>query len=147
MPSLPRPCSTGYYTTPRPSGLKARATAPKTRSRSDPSFTAFSVDASDDVKYWAALKKVARSFLQNGRTPVLLLENATVPAWVWDLQHQRITNDEYPKPHDMTVSQKEDMGQAYVCHFNDIAVYEAPIQNGASLRDEEKQLLKTRGRR
>ena len=95
-------------------------------------LTTFSADGATASEYWKALSEAARTMKNSGLTPILLLENPTIPEWVWDWQHTRLSDEEYARPKDMSVTRREGMGKSYVCHFNEIAVYTAPIPAGAS---------------
>lgn len=92
----------------------------------------FSADGASASEYWKALNEAAQTMANSGLNPILLLENATIPGWVWDWQHTRLSDEEYARPQDMSVTRREGMGESYVCHFNEIAVYTAPIPAGAS---------------
>lgn len=92
----------------------------------------FSADGASASEYWKAMNEAAQTMANSGLTPILLLENATIPGWVWDWQHTRLSDEEYARPQNMAVTRREGMGGSYVCHFNEIAVYTAPIPAGAS---------------
>jgi hypothetical protein len=69
---------------------------------------------------------------EKGLKPMLLLENPTIPAWVWDWQHDPIGNRKFVRPEGLRVSRRERNVSNYICHFNDITVYVAPLPYGAS---------------
>jgi hypothetical protein len=82
--------------------------------------------------YWRALKAEAQLILARGGKPILLLDNSTRPDWVWDWQHADFGAD-YKRPEDLQVRRREGMGAGYVCDFNDIEVYVAPLPIGQSI--------------
>jgi hypothetical protein len=87
---------------------------------------------SDAAAYWDALKLEAGRLAAGGATPILLLDNATRPNWVWDWQHSDYGAD-YKRPEDLQVHRAEGRGPGYVCDFNEIEVYVAPLSYGQSL--------------
>ncbi len=90
------------------------------------------ITAHDAESYWDALKVEAQQVMSRGGTPILVLENATRPSWVWDWQHADFGAD-YKRPEDLQVSRRKNRGSGYICDFNNIAVYIAPIPTGQSI--------------
>lgn len=88
--------------------------------------------ALDATAYWAALKAEAARITQRGERPVLMLDNATRPEWVWQWQHADYSGD-YSRPDDLRVQRFSGYGDAYICNFNDIEVFVAPIPSGKSI--------------
>jgi hypothetical protein len=86
----------------------------------------------DAAAYWAALKSHADRIVSSGRHPVLLVDNATRPAWIWDWQHADHRGAAV-RPRDLQVVHGEGRGDGYVCNFNNIAVYVAPLPLGESI--------------
>ncbi|MET3393693.1 hypothetical protein ABIC33_004361 [Variovorax sp. 1140] len=86
----------------------------------------------DGEAYWKALKTESRLIVATGGTPILLLDNATRPDWVWDWQHADF-DVTHNRPDDLKVRRREAQGAGYQCDFNDIEVYEAPLPIGQSL--------------
>ncbi|KQZ39682.1 hypothetical protein ASD58_04635 [Duganella sp. Root1480D1] len=82
--------------------------------------------------YWQALKAEAARMVSRGARPILLLDNATRPDWVWDWQHPDYGAD-YSRPDDLQLQRLEGNGDDYVCHFNEIAVFVAPLTSGQSI--------------
>lgn len=82
--------------------------------------------------YWDALKTEGARIIASGDVPILLLDNATRPAWVWDWQHHSFSNA-HTRPDDLQVQRLEGNGDAYVCNFNSIRVYSFPMQPGQSI--------------
>ncbi len=82
--------------------------------------------------YWLALQHHSAEIVSRGDTPVLLLDNATRPEWMWDWQHEDYES-KYPRPAGLRVQRREGHGHGYICHFNDIVVYTAPLPYGESL--------------
>ena len=65
-------------------------------------------------------------------TPVLVLNNATKPEWVWQWQHG-LAGDKYQRPAGMSVHKRDGRGAGYLCDFDDIEVYVGPVATGQSL--------------
>lgn len=86
----------------------------------------------DAEAYWAALKLETARMFGRGEHPVLMLDNATRPEWVWQWQHADY-GSEYARPDDLRVQRFEGKGDGYICNFNDIEVYSAPLQPGKSI--------------
>lgn len=86
----------------------------------------------DGEAYWKALKAESGLIVAKGGTPILLLDNATRPDWVWDWQHSDF-DATHKRPYDLQVSRREGQGAGYQCNFNDIEVYVAPVPIGQSL--------------
>lgn len=95
-------------------------------------YTPRDIVATDAETYWTFLKTEAANFAARGDEATLLLDNGTRPDWVWDWQHPEF-NASYKRPDDLRVQRREGGGHGYVCHFNDIAVYVAPLRFGESL--------------
>ncbi|WP_347910770.1 hypothetical protein [Pseudomonas grandcourensis] len=89
----------------------------------------FVVDANT---YWSALKKEAERIIERGQCPILILDNATRPEWVWQWQHSDFGRD-YPRPDNLRVQRLAERGDSYICNFNEIEVFVAPISSGKSL--------------
>lgn len=86
----------------------------------------------DAEAYWKALKAESQQILAGGGKPILLLDNSTRPDWVWDWQHADF-GAEHKRPDDLQVRRREGQGAGYVCDFNDIEVYVAPLPIGQSI--------------
>lgn len=90
------------------------------------------VAAQDAEVYWKALKAEAQQIAATGSTPILLLDNATRPDWVWDWQHVDF-GARHKRPDDLQVRRREGLGSGYLCDFNNIEVYVAPLPFGQSI--------------
>lgn len=86
----------------------------------------------DAEAYWKVLQAESASIVAKGGTPVLLLDNATRPDWVWDWQHAGF-DATYKRPDDLQVRRRQGRGIGYQCNFNEIEVYVAPLPYGQSL--------------
>ena len=86
----------------------------------------------DAEAYWGSLKAEAARITGRGERPVLLLDNATRPEWVWQWQHADYGNV-YARPDDLRVQRFDGRGNAYICNFNDIEVFVAPLPMGESI--------------
>lgn len=82
--------------------------------------------------YWNAVRSEAAQISAQGGHPILILDNATRPDWVWQWQHSDFGRD-YDRPDDLRVWREDGHGNSYICNFNDIEVYCAPLQAGQSL--------------
>ena len=91
------------------------------------------VDGSTPDKYWNQLKSAANKLTSSGLKTILLVENATIPEWIWDWGWPE-SEDRFKRPDDLHVRRRESETTVtgYIGHFNDIAVYVAPIRSGAS---------------
>lgn len=90
------------------------------------------VAVQDAEAYWKALKVESHQIMASGGKPILLLDNSTRPDWVWDWQHADFGAD-HKRPEDLQVRRREGQGDGYVCDFNDIEVYVAPLPIGQSI--------------
>lgn len=86
----------------------------------------------DAQTYWSVLKTEADKMSDSGRQPILILDNATRPDWVWDWQHATY-EDRTPKPVDLNVRKIADQGDGYICNFNQIKVFKGPLPHGQSI--------------
>jgi len=86
----------------------------------------------DAEAYWLALRTEAARVIAQGYRPILILDNAARPEWVWQWQHADYDR-EYTRPEDLRVRRLEGRGDGYVCDFNDIEVYVAPLPPGQSI--------------
>ncbi|MDW3682995.1 hypothetical protein RA280_14805 [Cupriavidus sp. CV2] len=86
----------------------------------------------DAEAYWVALKAEAARLAARGERPILVLDNATRPEWVWQWQHADF-GQEYVRPNDLRVQRFDGRGDGYLCNFNDIEVFVAPLQPGKSI--------------
>lgn len=90
------------------------------------------VEAPNPNTYWSVLKVEAARIIAKGSTPILLLDNGARPEWVWEWQHSDY-GASYKRPDDLRVQRADGRGLGYVCDFNEIQVYSAPIAYGQSL--------------
>ncbi|RFB65758.1 hypothetical protein DZB54_23295 [Herbaspirillum sp. 3R-3a1] len=88
--------------------------------------------ATDSDSYWKELKAEAARISNLGLSPILLLDNATQPDWIWDWQYA-LTEGQHPRPEDLIVHQHNGQSAHYQCHLNNIAVYVGPLTPPASL--------------
>ena len=90
------------------------------------------VAVQDAEAYWKALQAESHLIMAKGGTPILLLDNATRPDWVWGWQHPDF-DATHKRPDDLQVRRRDGQGAGYQCDFNEIEVYEAPLPIGQSL--------------
>ena len=83
--------------------------------------------------YWELLLSEAARMRNRGRQPILILENATRPDWVWDWQHSGYSFSR-PMPDGLRVTRYPNgRGDGYICDFNDIHVYGGALAAGQSI--------------
>ncbi|MGO4550195.1 hypothetical protein AB4059_03720 [Lysobacter sp. 2RAF19] len=90
------------------------------------------ISAADPQSYWNALKREASLITSEGQQPILILDNATRPEWVWQWQYPTDDEDSFPRPSDLNV-RRDERGDGYVCDFNNVHVYSAPLAAGRSI--------------
>jgi hypothetical protein len=78
------------------------------------------------------LKTESQQILAKGGKTILMLDNSTRPNWVWDWLHADFGAG-HKRPDDLQVRRREGQGAGYVCDFNDIEVYVAPLPIGQSI--------------
>lgn len=93
------------------------------------------------MAFWAALKAEAARLTTIHAHPILILDNATRPDWVWQWAHSDNRNDEYPKPDDLIVRRVSERGDGYICDFNEVSIYVGPKQAGCSLLLSKESFL------
>ena len=86
----------------------------------------------DAEAYWSALKAEAALIVEQGATPILILDNATRPEWIWQWQQSGYRSD-LTRPEDLRIQRYDGLGNGYICNFNDIRVFVAPVAAGASI--------------
>lgn len=90
------------------------------------------VVADTAASYWQELTRTADEIHKASQRPVLLVENATIPKWIWDwtlTEH----DERAPRPEGLVLQRlKESQGPGYLGNFNEVAVYVAPLPPGAS---------------
>lgn len=91
------------------------------------------VDAGSPESYLTRVKQFDAELRATGLTPILILENPTLPNWVWEWANPpwdkrtsdagvfRVKRDENRK------------GEGYLWNFDSIPVYNGPIQQGSSV--------------
>lgn len=100
------------------------------------------VIAPDANAYWAALKEEAHHLIEQGLTPLLILDNPTRPDWIWEWQYPEM-DGAYPRPADLAIRQEKDgRGDGYICDLNDIQVFSGPVVPGESLLISRESFLR-----
>ena len=90
-------------------------------------------DGSSAETYWEHLKRYAQAATNDNRHPILLIENQTVPEWVYDWTNRYRSRDAIV-PSDMkSWHDSENRSDAYVGNLNDVTVYVAPLNPGGSI--------------
>lgn len=90
------------------------------------------VAVQDAETYWKALQAESQQILVHGGEPILLLDNSTRPDWVWEWQHADF-GAAHRRPDDLQVRRREGQRSGYLCDFNEIEVYVAPLPFGQSI--------------
>ncbi|WP_312252480.1 hypothetical protein [Stenotrophomonas sp.] len=87
----------------------------------------------DALSYWDLVRAEAARMRNRGRQPLLILDNATRPDWVWDWQ-QSVWSLNENLPEGLRVTKHPGgRGDGYVCDFNDIHVFSGPLPAGQSI--------------
>jgi len=87
----------------------------------------------DGLSYWDLVRAEAARMRNRGRQPILILDNATRPDWVWDWQ-QSVWSPNENLPEGLRVTKHPGgRGDGYVCDFNDIHVFSGPLPAGQSI--------------
>ena len=86
---------------------------------------------SPDV-YWEQMKRYADHTIRAGKHAILLIENRTVPHWIYEWTDPYRKRPEETPP-DLEVWRDPELkSDSYISNVNNIAVYRAPIPQGAS---------------
>jgi len=86
----------------------------------------------DAEAYVQTLTQEAKQLSDAGQTPILVVENPTLPEWLWAWQTSVEVSGER-LPEGVEVRRQAMQRHGYVCHLNGIAVYAASIIPGRSL--------------
>jgi len=90
--------------------------------------------ANSPKAYWTQVKKYAAKAHEHGFHPILLLENPTIPEWVWEWGNSMYNLPIPGSPADLTVSRDKSIQvDGYQWTFNDIPVFDAPLIPGSSI--------------
>lgn len=92
-----------------------------------------SVDASTPELYWQEAKQWASEIRKQSCQPLLLLENSTIPSWVWDWRMKGY-DEKVKRPADLNLRRAKAFEgvDGYLGNLNDIAVFNTPLPHGAS---------------
>lgn len=90
-----------------------------------------SVEAYDESIYWNLLRRRSARLLQLKLSPILLLDNPSRPEWIGNWK-RAIYDKHITLPKGLRVYRKNNNDIAYLCNFNDIEVYDAPLPIGSS---------------
>ena len=84
--------------------------------------------------YWIAFKQYASDAQEKGLHPILLLENPTIPEWVYEWGNTRFGRPTAELPSDLSVVKKQrpDL-KGYQFDLNGVPVISAPLPPGASI--------------
>lgn len=90
-------------------------------------------DGNSAEAYWEQVKRYGEKAKGDKRSPILLVENPTVPEWVYNWTNP-YGKREAEIPSDMDVWHDPKLkSDAYLGNLNEIAVYVAPLSPGASV--------------
>lgn len=82
---------------------------------------------SDASAYWSVLQGEANRLMENGLTPLLILDSQTTPGWVWECINPK-SSGAYQRSSDLVIRKGRDEHSGnYVADYNDIQVYTNPI--------------------
>lgn len=89
--------------------------------------------APNAAAYWALLKEEAQRLQDENLTPLLILDNATRPEWIWEWEHP-MPDTNYPRPTDLVFRrERPGRGNGYIADINGIQVFSGPIAFGESI--------------
>ena len=92
------------------------------------------INAGNSEAYWASVKTFASRARSQGLHPLLLLENPTIPRWLWDWIHPPFDDATGSVPPDVVItSDNPPHIDGYQCTLSGTPVYSTPIPAGASL--------------
>lgn len=90
-------------------------------------------DGSTSDRYWAQVKRFRDHSVAAGHRPMLLVENPTVPNWIWEWSlTEWEKNREPPYGLALTRDAEFDGKEGYLGNFGDVAVFNAPLPPGGS---------------
>jgi hypothetical protein len=88
------------------------------------------VPVEGEREYWTQLEAAASAIKKSGHHPVLILENPTVPGWVWEWRHPRHGAD---TSDDRQISFESNLPNGYQFTLNGIRVFSGRGLSGCSL--------------
>jgi hypothetical protein len=93
------------------------------------------VDGSSPEVYWGQMKNYEYKAAQAKRSPILLVENAVVPDWIFEWSHpyQGEQMSTQPPPDFKVWKDPNQKLDTYICHINNIAIYRTPLLPGGSV--------------
>lgn len=90
-------------------------------------------DGSTADRYWAQVKRFRDRIVASGHRPLLLVENPTIPDWIWEWSlTEWEENREPPYGLALTRSAEFDGKEGYLGNFGDVAVFDARLPPGSS---------------
>jgi hypothetical protein len=90
-------------------------------------------DGSSPDVYWEQMKRYSKEASEAGRHAILLIENPTIPDWIYRWTDPYLRRPEEIPPDLEAWRDPEIQSDSYLGSLNKITVYSAPIQPGASI--------------
>jgi hypothetical protein len=90
-------------------------------------------DGSTADRYWAQVKRFRDRTVTAGHRPILLVENPTIPDWIWEWSLTEWDKNREP-PYGLALTRSAEFHgkEGYLGNFGDVAVFNAPISPGCS---------------
>lgn len=97
-------------------------------------------DASSPEIYWEKLKQYGEKADHAGRHAIFLIENPTIPNWIYEWTHPYRERSEKAPPDLEMWRDTRIESDAYLGNLNKVAVFKAPLPSGASILLTEESL-------
>ena len=90
-------------------------------------------DGTTADQYWAEVKRFRDRIVAAGHRPMLLVENPTIPNWIWEWSLTEWEKDREP-PFGLALTRNAEFDgkEGYLGNFGDVAVFNAPLPSGSS---------------
>ncbi|MGE3425014.1 MAG: hypothetical protein AB7N24_23445 [Dehalococcoidia bacterium] len=90
-------------------------------------------DGSTAERYWAHVKRFRDIAVSGGYQAILLVENPTIPSWIWDWTNSEWERGKSP-PYGLALTRdaRFKRHEGYLGNVGEVAVFNAPIPSGAS---------------
>lgn len=90
-------------------------------------------DGSTADRYWAEVKRFRDRTVASGHQPLLLVENPTIPDWIWEWSLTEWDKNREP-PYGLALTRNAEFNgkEGYLGNFGDVAVFDARLPPGNS---------------
>lgn len=90
-------------------------------------------DGSTADRYWAQVKRFRDRTVASGHRPLLLVENPTIPDWIWEWSLTEWEKNREP-PYGLALTRNAEFNgkEGYLGNFGDVAVFNARVPSGNS---------------